>query len=332
MRGKWVLIAVGAVAAGVGLAALSLHLRRPAAPAHSRAAAAVVQGNGQATWQGSIRPRHVTGVGLPLGIDGVIDAFFVDAGQEVYLGQPLARIGAAGLEGSRDAAAQALERAQESVSRAESAMSAALLEQSRAEADAQRARGELDRVLRVFSRQKTLIAAGATPRITYEKTAREFAEAQTDFDVRDKVARTAREHLQSLTAELASARKVAAGRAEQLEDARTALDAAEIRAPVDGLVVARHGEPGQPASDAGKDLFEIATDLYELEVPIEPPPAALARIHPGQPALVLVLDLQSASLAGEVREIKDKQVIVDFSSNVPAIRPGMRADVRLKLD
>jgi multidrug resistance efflux pump len=332
MRGKWVLIAVGAVAAGVGGGALSLHLRRQAAPVPPRAGAAVVQVSGQATWQGNIRPRHITGVGLPPGIDGVIDSFFVDAGQEVFEGQPLARIGAAGLEGSRDAAAQALERAQESVSRTESAMSAALLEQSRAEADAQRARGELDRVLRVFSRQKTLIAAGATPRLTYEKTAREFEQAQADFDLRDKTARTAREHVQSLTAELAAVRKVAARHAEQLEDARTALDAAEVRAPVDGLVVARHGEPGQPASEAGKDLFEIATDLYELEVAIDPPPAALAHIHPGQPALVLVLDLQSASLPGEVRELKDNQVIVDFSSNLPAIRPGMRADVRLKLD
>ena len=35
---------------------------------------------------------------------------------------------------------------------------------------------------------------------------------------------------------------------------------------------------------------------------------------------------------GVVREIKDNQVIVEFNSNLPAIKPGMKADVRLKLE
>jgi hypothetical protein len=33
-----------------------------------------------------------------------------------------------------------------------------------------------------------------------------------------------------------------------------------------------------------------------------------------------------------VREIKDNQVIVEFDSTLPAIKPGMQADVRFKLD
>jgi hypothetical protein len=32
-----------------------------------------------------------------------------------------------------------------------------------------------------------------------------------------------------------------------------------------------------------------------------------------------------------VREIKGTQAIVEFNSAIPSIRPGMRADVRLKL-
>ena len=51
-----------------------------------------------------------------------------------------------------------------------------------------------------------------------------------------------------------------------------------------------------------------------------------------QPALVLVLDLQNAAMPGVVREIKDNQAIVEFDSMLPAIKPGMLADVRFKLE
>src|ERR1039458_853033 len=47
----------------------------------------------------------------------------------------------------------------------------------------------------------------------------------------------------------------------------------------------------------------------------------LKLIVPGQPALVLVLDLQNAAMPGVVREIKDNQVIVEFDSTLPAIKP-----------
>ena len=47
---------------------------------------------------------------------------------------------------------------------------------------------------------------------------------------------------------------------------------------------------------------------------------------------MLLLDLQSAAMPGAVRAIKDNQFIVAFNSNLPAIKPGMQADVRLKLE
>ena len=48
--------------------------------------------------------------------------------------------------------------------------------------------------------------------------------------------------------------------------------------------------------------------------------------------LVLVLDLDGAAMPGVVREIKDNQAIVEFSSTLPSIKPGMQADVRFKLE
>src|SRR5580704_13824615 len=166
MRGKWAWLSVLAVCAGVGAGALSLRHRRlpPELPDRNRAA---VIATPEISLNGTIRPQHIAGVGSK--IEGKIEAFMANVGDEVFQGQVLARIGAAGLESEREAAAHAVEYAQEQVSKAEAAVSSARLEASRAAADEARARMALDHAQKVYERQKTLHAAGATPRLTFEK-------------------------------------------------------------------------------------------------------------------------------------------------------------------
>ena len=174
--------------------------------------------------------------------------------------------------------------------------------------------------------------AGATPRIVFEKAQTEFTAAQTDFQSQDKAARASHEALQEALDRLAAAKTAATLKAAQLEESLAAFQAAEARAPVAGIIVGRKGEVGKPAEEAGDQMFRLATDLYALEVKLEPKPDELARIHPGQEALVLLLDLQRAGLQGSVKEVKDGTVTVEFAGATPGIKPGMRADVRLKLD
>jgi multidrug resistance efflux pump len=330
MRGKWALLSVAAVLAGVAGGVLSMRYRRPAPAPQVRAAGPAVLPANEVTLSGTIRPQHVISVGAQVG--GVIDAFLVDVGQDVYEGQVLARIGSQGLEGAREAAATALDHAQERVNRAETAVAGARLEQSRADAEAQRARFAMERAEKTYSRQQLLFSQGATPRLTYEKSRSEYDSAQAEFAVMDKAARATAERVQSALQELASAQKILADESHQLEDAQAAFEAADVHSPVDGLLVARKGEIGKPAQEFGDDLFQIATDTYALEVAVEPQPPILKRIRPGQPALVLVPDLQSAGIPGDVKEIKGTQVLVEFNSTIPAIRPGMLAGVRLKLE
>ena len=123
-----------------------------------------------------------------------------------------------------------------------------------------------------------------------------------------------------------------AGRCGQYHHHKVNQQAADVLSPVDGTVVGRKAEIGKPAIEAGGEFFQIATDLYALEVTVEPKPEDLKRIQPGQQAMVLILDLQSQGLPGVVREIKGTQVVVEFESNLPAIKPGMLADVRFKLE
>ena len=318
--------------AGIGIAALSLRQRRELATgrAPARASAAVVTPAGEITLQGPVRPQHVTGVGSAMA--GNIDAFLVEVGEEVYEGEALARVGSTGLESAREAAAQAVDRAQEQVLRAEGVVSAAMIEAARADAAAQHSRAEFERVEKLFSRQKTLLAAGATPRLTYQRVERDYDGAQAEFDSMEKAARSAHDQVDEANGELAAARKLAEDKSRELQDSQSALDAAEIQSPVDGVVVGRNGEVGRAVSEAGNDLFQIATDLYALEVPLTAPASAVSRIRPGQPALVLILEMQSAAMPGTVKSVEGSAVVVEFTNTLADLRPGMRADVRLKLD
>ena len=330
MRGKWIPVLLGVVLIALAVGTVVWRGRRhPVPPPAAVTAAAIAAAQNEVTLQGKIRPQHITGVGPT--ISGFIEAFLVEPGQEVYQGQVLARIGAQGLESEREVAQAALERAQEQVSKAEVGVTAARMELSRAEADAQRSRIALDRAERASARQQTLFREGATPRLVYEKTLKEYEAALKDYDLIDATVRTGREHIQSGVDEVNAAKKAVAERLGQLEEAQDNLSAAEVHSPVDGYVVSRKGDVGGSAG-LSDQLFQIATDLYALEVAVEPKAEVLKRIVPGQAALVLVLDLDGAAMPGVVREIKDNQAIVEFNSTLPSIKPGMQADVRFKLE
>jgi HlyD family secretion protein len=330
VRGKWLLISVLAVAAGVGAGILSLRTRKAAPPPAAPHTAALLIQRKELTLSGNVQPQHVVSVGAA--IEGNIDAFLADVGEEVYEGQVLARIGSAGLETTREQAQADAERAQDLVTRAEAAVTTARLEASRADAMLQRARLEMDRGQKVYDRQVTLHNAGATPRIVFEKAQADLTAAQAAFETMDKAARAGHDSLQEAMNRLADAKQTAAQKVAQLEQSQTAFQSAEVRAPAAGTIVGRKGEAGKPAEEAGDQMFRIATDLYALEVPLQPKPEDLARIHPGQEAVVVLLDLQSAGLQGTVKDIQNGVVTVEFPGAIPGIKPAMRADVRLKVE
>src|SRR5205085_727972 len=159
-------------------------------------------------------------------------------------------------------------------------------ESSRADADLQRARLQVDRAQKVFERQTTLNRAGATPKLKYEAAAQDFEAAVKEFEIMDKAARAAHDGVQNANEQLAAAKRYLGQQSEALDAAQGAFESAEVRAPVGGVVVGRKGEQGKSARDSGDQLFQIATDLFTLEVVAEPKPADLKHIHPGQQALV----------------------------------------------
>ena len=89
--------------------------------------------------------------------------------------------------------------------------------------------------------------------------------------------------------------------------------------------------PGELVDRTAGDLFQIAVALTAMQVIVEPQPPVLARIHPGQSAAIVMAEAPNGAIGGSVREIRDGQVVIDFVSPTPAIRPGLTAQVRIKL-
>jgi HlyD family secretion protein len=208
---------------------------------------------------------------------------------------------------------------------------AARLEVSRSAADQTRARGEYERQDKNYQRQKLLNNEGATPRLTFEKAERDWQAAKLEFESRDAVAKQAAERVATLTRELDAARKAIQDRTEALETAKTNISSGDLHAPVEGVVVGRRGAAGDAVDLSMKDLVVIATDLTNMMVIVEPPPPALARIKAGLPAMVRLPELSPDEFPGSVRELRGTQVVVDFTSPAPIVKPGLTAQVRIKL-
>jgi multidrug resistance efflux pump len=266
-------------------------------------------------------------------VDGNIDMFLAGVGDEVLEGQTLARIGAPALASDRETASNAVERARDQVARVEGTLNAALMEQSRAAADSQRVKAEVDRANLQYDKQRAYYGQGATPRNTFEKSEQDYKDALEQYQLANRALNAAAENTRNSQAVVDTAKKVLETRLAELDETQGNIDAAaEVRSPVDGMVVTRNGEPGKPARESGDQMFVIATDLFALEVAVEPPPPVLKRLVPGLPAMVLVPELTNAGFAGEIKSIDKGVVVVQFVSGLPAVKPGMRADVRFKLD
>jgi hypothetical protein len=118
---------------------------------------------------------------------------------------------------------------------------------------------------------------------------------------------------------------------QELEAAREHAAAGDVRASSDGVLLGTARGAGEEVEAGTPNLLRIAVNLSDLEAVVQPPPPVLARVRPGAEALVMFAETGDA-LAGRVREVAGTEVIVEFASPNPVIKPGMNAQVRLQLE
>jgi HlyD family secretion protein len=328
MRGKWLLLSGSLILLALIATAVALLREERAAKANGAKQPEIVPAPQEISLPGKIQARNVLSVTAP--VRGKIESMLVDAGQEVFEGQLLARISNQGLETTRELAETAAKLAQARISKIESDIISARLEASRARADSIRSRNEFDRADKVYQRQKLLYDNGATARLTYEKSQKEFESAKIEYESLEILARQADDRVYMLGRELQDAKKLLDDKTEQLENAQAHLQTGEIHAPVSGLIVARKGEAGED-HEAGAELFQIATDLAALQVLLEAEPSFLARLKPGQTVGVILADVPE-TISGTIEWMNQNQMVIDFVSPTPLVRPGMTAQVRIRIE
>src|SRR5260370_23086975 len=238
-RGKWFLLWASIVLLALAGAAFTGLPRIAAKKPRTQTVAQQAQPQlAEVSLSGKIRPQNVLNVAPP--VEGIVGALFVDAGQQVFAGQLLARITNGGLEAGQQMAKQIVDNAQVRVNTLESEIIAARLEASRSSADASRARSEYDRLEKTFRRQQMLLAEGATPKLTYDKSSREFDVAQSEYRTQAQVATQAESHLNELIKSLDAEKRALADKTADLETAKTRAGATELVSPAQGMVVGRN--------------------------------------------------------------------------------------------
>lgn len=328
MHRKWSLaagLALLVAAAGYGWWWREQH--RQVAQA-SRPVSAPARVEAEVSLQGKIQAKNVVDVGAP--IDGILEQYLVDAGEEVFEGEVLARIKNTGLDSVAQSARADAERAQSRANDLESELIAARLELSRARSDVVRAKAEYERTEKVYQRQKMLLDVGATPRLTFEKAEKDYQNAKSDYNGFEGTAQNEEDRVATLAKEIESAKAMVLAKSKDVDNVETQIAGGELRSPVNGLVVSRRGRAGDMVDQGMKDLLQIAVDLSALQVVVDPDPRAVQQIRQGQAALIEVAEAASA-IQGTVREVKAGQVFVDFTSPSPVIKPGLTAQVKIKL-
>lgn len=284
---------------------------------------------GDVSLSGKIEARNLVSVKAPS--SGTVEEYLVNEGEEVYEGQLLARLKNPSLENEKEQAKERADKAQEKLNALESQLLAARLEVSRGRAEAARVKEEYTRAERAYQRQNMLNQQGATPRLTFEKSQKEYAAAKLDFESSGARQQIAESRITDLTRDIEAAKKTLEERSATLEDAESNLQATQVHAPVDGIVVMRKGEAGTEIQIGEDELFRIATDLGNLQVVIEPEASVLAKLKEGMPATVFVSEQANEPLNGEIARVADGKVTVLFLNPNPLIKPGLTAQVRIKL-
>jgi len=180
-------------------------------------------------------------------LSGIVDQVFVDDNDEVKKGQVLARLD--------------LSKLQDAVAKSRASLVAAEAQVLQAQATVAEARAALSRF-----QQVSQLSGGKVP-------------SKSEMDV-------AEANLKRAEANVASARASVTQARATLQSDETNLGKANIRSPINGVVLARQIEPGQTvaASFQAPVLFKLAEDLAKMELQVDIDEADVGQVKAGQKA------------------------------------------------
>ena len=330
MRAKWLLLAVGALLAGVLAGALSLWWQqRRAADLAGAAEADAPPPVTQLQLEGIVGARNV--LSIPPPIPGTLEMVMVDVGTEVYEGMLLAQIANTTIESEMQLVQEELAEAETEANELDSLVISARLEASRAAADLSRAQTEYEDTRKNAERQRMLYREGATPKQVYDKAQAELTRKTKEFEAVREAANAAEESAEQAQKRLDSAKRIVDNINRELEEVNSDVEASQVVSPVNGVITGMAARQGEEVHLGMEAMFQVAVDLSRLTVTLEPTPQQMALLQPGQPVLVYVAELAGQPLEGSLTEMSVGRAVVDFANPSPAIRPGLTAQVAVRV-
>ena len=240
--------------------------------------------------------------------DGYLKSRFVDIGDRVHTGQPLAEIDAPELDQQIRQAEAAVEQVQASIEQAQAA-----LEQGKANRDLARVTAD---------RWKTLVAQGVVSRQENDQYQAQLVAQGANVQALEKAVSAQRSSLSASKANLA--------RLQEVQSYRV------VKAPFDGVITVRNVDIGTLVSTGTTLLYRIA-QTGTLRSYVNVPQSNANSVHLGQPALLTVSNFPGRSFRGTVARTanvldpasRTMLVEVDVPNADSALFPGMYAEVNL---
>lgn len=167
--------------------------------------------------------------------------------------------------------------------------------------------------------------------------------SQNDFDQSNLAVDQAQARLRGAEASIAVAEAAVGQRQAGLDNALVDLEQTVIRAPVDGIILARTVEPGQTVASNFQTpvLFTLAEDLREMQLDLAIDEADIGQIRPGQPVVFGVDAYPEQRFRGQVREVRlaaqsvqnvvSYPVIVSLANPDGRLYPGMTATAEIEI-
>ena len=235
-------------------------------------------------------------------LSGIVETVLVDDNDQVKKGQVLARLD--------------VSRLKDQVVQSRAALEAAQAKVRQAQATVKEAQANLERL-----RQVQQLSGGKVP-------------SQAELS-------TAEATLARGNADESSARAAVAEAIAALRSNETNVDKAEIRSPINGVVLTRKVEPGQTvaASFQAPVLFTLAEDLKQMELQVDVDEADVGQVRDGQKATFTVDAYPGRRYPATVKrvgygsQVKDNVVtyptLLGVDNDDLTLRPGMTATAEI---
>jgi HlyD family secretion protein len=274
-------------------------------------------------------------------VSGTIQQLFVDYNSPVKKGMLIARIDPATFEAKVNQAKADVESAQATVLNQRAAVAKAQADLANAKANVVKddvavrdAKIKAESRIRLFQEGGISEEERDTAKATLDSAVAQLDAAQASV-------RSSQAALEVTQAQLTAAEAQVRQKQAALAQAQVDLDNSSIRAPVDGVVVARNVDVGQTvaASLQAPTLFLIAQDLTKMQVDTNVDEADIGRVAMEQAATFTVDAYPGQRFQGQVVQVRQApqvvqnvvtyDVVVAVGNPDLKLKPGMTANVRI---